>query len=190
MVLAAGAGTRFGGPKAAALLPDGIRFVDAVVATARTADLAPIVVVGPPNLSPPPGVRLVVNPDAAGEQIQSLRLGLAQLVNVPVGGALVWPVDHPFAELASVLGIVDAARRTAAPIVIPVFDGRRGHPVYFARDVWRELMTVPAGGARAVVHARAAEVHEVAVRAPGVARDIDTRADLAGVEEAGRDALS
>jgi molybdenum cofactor cytidylyltransferase len=163
--------------------------VDAVASTARSADLEPIVVVGTPNLLPPPGVRLVVNPDAAGEQIQSLRLGLAQLVNSPVGGAVIWPVDHPFAELASVLGIVDAARRTRAPIVIPVFEGRRGHPVYFSRDIWRELMTVTDGGARAVVRAHAAAVHEVAVEAPGVGRDIDTRADLAA-GGARRDALS
>jgi molybdenum cofactor cytidylyltransferase len=189
VVLAAGAGTRFGEPKAGALLRDGVRFVDAVVDTARAADLAPIIVVGPPDLDPPPGVRFVANPDARGEQIQSLRLGLSQLVNVPVAGAVVWPVDHPYVELASVLAIVDAAQRTGAPIVVPRWETRRGHPVYFSRDIWREFMTVREGGARAVVHAHAAEVHQVIVDSPGVVRDIDTRADMASTPGVG-DAVS
>ena len=190
VVLGAGAGTRFGEPKAGARVRDGIRFVDAVVDTARAAGLSPIVVVGPPMLTPPSGARFVPNPDAAGEQIHSLRLGLAQLTNAAVDGAVAWPVDHPFVELASVLALLDAARLTGAPIVVPVYDTRRGHPVYFSREVWRELMTVPTGGARAVVHAHAARVHAVAVDSPGVVRDIDTPADMRRAEEGMRDAVS
>jgi molybdenum cofactor cytidylyltransferase len=189
VVLAAGAGTRFGEPKVSVLVRDGVRFVDAIVDIARVVDLAPIIVVGPPRLSLPSGARLVVNPDAKGEQIQSLRLGLAQLVNVPVSGALVWPVDHPYVELASVLAILDAAERSGAPIVVPRSGTRRGHPVFFSRALWPDLMTVPAGGARAVVHAHEREVHEVIVDGSGILRDIDTPADMAGPEEAARDAV-
>ena len=76
------------------------------------------------------------------------------------------------------MAVVDAARRTGAPIVVPVHDGRRGHPVWFARETWRELMTVTDGGARAVVRAYCERVHEVAVSDVGIARDIDTKADL------------
>ena len=104
-------------------------------------------------------------------------------------GAVVWPVDHPFVELASVLAIVDAAKRTDAPIVVPVSGTRRGHPVFFSRALWGELMTVRTGGARAVVHAHASEVREVSVDAPGVLRDIDTRADMTADEDV-RDAVS
>jgi CTP:molybdopterin cytidylyltransferase MocA len=178
VVLAAGAGTRFGEPKAGALVQPGVRFVDAVVATAREAGADPIVVVAAPNLSLPSGVVGVTNPNARGEQIHSLRLGLARLVGVSVQGALVWPVDHPFVDLQSALAVIDGAKRTRAPIVLPVFEGRRGHPVYFSRDCWRELATVAEGGARTVVHAHAAELLEVPVVNIGVVRDVDTRADM------------
>jgi molybdenum cofactor cytidylyltransferase len=90
----------------------------------------------------------------------------------------VWPVDHPYVDLASVLAVLDAARRTGAPIVLPVFEGRRGHPVYFSRECWRELASVPDGGARTVVHAHEADLLEVPVVNIGVLRDIDTRADM------------
>ena len=190
IVLAAGAGTRFGQPKATAEVEPGVRFVDAVVAAAREAGADPIVVVGPPGFTAPGGTVAVVNPDAAGEQITSLRLGLARLVSVPVAGALSWPVDHPFADAASARAVLDGARRSGAPIVVPVFQGRRGHPVYFARDCWRELATVRDGGARTVVHAHAADVHEVTVDHIGVVRDIDTRADMTNGQGALRNGVS
>lgn len=179
VIIGAGAGTRFGGPKAEAVLNDGRRFLDAIVETAKNAGLDPIVAVLPPGVAAPEGVRVVVNPKPRSEQIVSARLGLAQLVNAPVSSALLWPVDHPFVSLESVLAILDAARRTGAEIVVPAHESRRGHPGWFHRETWRELMTVADGGARAVIHADPTRVAEVAVSDRGVLRDIDTREDLA-----------
>jgi len=179
IVLAAGAGTRFGGPKVNATLPDGRRFLDVVAEGCITCGADPVIAVVPPGTAVPAGVRAVVNARATDQQIISLRLGLAQLANSSVAGALVWPVDHPFVQATTALAVVDAARRTGAPVVVPVHEGRRGHPVWFAREAWRELMAVADGGARAVVHAHGERVHEVAVEDAGVLRDIDARSDLA-----------
>jgi molybdenum cofactor cytidylyltransferase len=115
---------------------------------------------------------------------------LARLANSSVTGALAWPVDHPYVAPASVIALLAASERTGAPIVLPVFQGKRGHPVYFSRQTWRELVTVRDGGARSVVHARAAEVHEVPVNDAGVMRDIDTRADMTNGGGAIPDAVS
>lgn len=180
VIVGSGAGKRFGGPKAVALLADGRRFLDAIVETARNAGLDPIIAVLPPDVAAPDGVRVVINAKAESEQIVSVRLGLGQLLNTPVTAALLWPVDHPFVELESVLAVLDAARRTAAPIVVPKCDGHRGHPTYFHRDVWVELMSVADGGARAVVHVAPVRVHEVEVPDVGVLRDINTQRDLLG----------
>lgn len=180
VIVGAGAGTRFGEPKAGAHLPDGRRFVDAVASVAAAAGLSPIVGVLPPGIPAPPGVEQVVNPDARGEQIKSLRLGLSRLANTSVAGAVAWPVDHPFVTLETLLAILDAARRTGAPIVVPAHEGRRGHPAFFHRDTWRDLLTVADGGARAVVRAYGSRVEVVRVRDSGICRNVDTRADLAG----------
>ncbi|MBM4193092.1 MAG: nucleotidyltransferase family protein [Gemmatimonadetes bacterium] len=178
VVMGAGAGKRYGEPKAGALLPDGRRFVDAICATAGDAGLAPIVCVLPPGIATPAGTIKVENANAEGEQVVSLRLGLAQLANVPLVGVVVWPVDHPFVTLEAVLAILDGARRTEAPIVAPEFEGERGHPVYFHRDTWRELMTVASGGAREVVRAYGERAARVTVHDRGVLRDVDTRGDI------------
>lgn len=178
IVLAAGAGTRFGEPKAGAELRPGVRFLDAVVESAADAGSNPIVAVVPESTPVPPPARAAVNPNPRSEQVSSLRLGLAQLANAPVVGTIVWPVDHPFVEVETVRALLDAFRRSGAPVVVPLHEGSRGHPVFFARETWLELMTVPSGGARAVVHAHGAAVHDVIVPDRGILRNIDTRADL------------
>jgi CTP:molybdopterin cytidylyltransferase MocA len=175
VIVGAGAGTRFGEPKATAILPDGRRFLDAVAETAIAASLAPIVAVLPPGTEAPAGVRVVTNAKPKGEQIESVRLGLSVLSNSPAIGALLWPVDFPFVTLESVLAVFDCARRLGAPIVLPTFNEHRGHPAFFARETWRELMTVSEGGARAVVRSIPHRVAEVEVRDRGVLRDVDTR---------------
>lgn len=180
IVLGAGAGTRFGEPKASAKLKDGRRFVDAVCDTAREAQLDPMIVVVPPDFVPPAGATAVMNPRPAGEQIASVRLGISRLANISCVGAMIWPVDHPFVSLESVLAVLDAAQRTNAPIARPEFKGAHGHPVFFHRDTWRELLTVKEGGAREVVHTYGKRVVTVPVRDRGVLRDVDTRAALEG----------
>ena len=178
VIIGAGAGTRFGGPKAEATLADGRRFLDAIVETAKSAGLDPIIAVLPPGVAAPAGVRVVVNSNPKSEQLVSARLGLAQLTNAPLTSAMLWPVDHPFVSLASVRAILETARTSGAHIVVPVHESHRGHPTWFHRDTWRELMTTPDGGARAVIRGDPSRVREVQVNDRGVLRDIDTRADL------------
>jgi molybdenum cofactor cytidylyltransferase len=177
-VLAAGAGTRFGQPKAEAKLPSGERFLDAVVRLATESDLSPVLAVVQPGIEVPAPARRVVNPRPRSEQAASLRLALAALANDPAEAVVVWPVDHPFVHLLTVLALVDAFKRTRAPIVLPMHKGRRGHPVLFARTVWPELMTTTQDGARSVVHAHRPDVFEVPVPDEGVTRDIDTPSDM------------
>ena len=62
-----------------------------------------------------------------------------------------------------------------------------GHPVFFHRNTWRELMTVSAGGARAVVHAYGARAISVPVRDAGVVRTLALGADVCNaVDELGQ----
>lgn len=180
VVLGAGAGTRFGEPKAGAKLKDGRRFTDAICDTAREAQLDPMIVVVPSDFTPPAGATAVMNLRPQGEQIASVRLGISRLANISCVGAIIWPVDHPFVSLESVLAIVDAAQRTGAPIVRPEFKGEHGHPVFFHRDTWRDLLTVKNGGAREVVHSYGKRVETVVVRDRGVLRDVDTVEALEG----------
>jgi len=195
VILGAGLGTRFGGPKAVARTADGRTFLERIVESATASGAAVVVAVVPPGVTPPSPARRVVNAAGAGEQIMSLRLGLAVLANTGVHGALVWPVDFPFVTAETARSVAEAGAAagagtgTAAEIAVPVHDGRRGHPVYFARAVWRELLTVGEGGARSVVARVPGRVRPVPVADAAVLRDIDTLEDLHASEEATRNAV-
>ncbi len=67
---------------------------------------------------------------------------------------------------------------TKRPIVLPVHEGRRGHPVLFSREVFEEIRRAPdAVGARRVVWDHEGDLLEVEVRDPGIHRDVDTPQD-------------
>lgn len=193
IVLAAGEGRRMGGrPKASLRLPategrPGETFLERIVATARAAGCAPVVVVrGEADLPAPEGadVRVVRNPRPELGMLSSIHVGIEALRGggggggrVAVAGALVWPVDCPRVPVSAVRALLDAAAR-GAPMAVPVHGGRRGHPAYFAGRLFPELLAAPMDvGARAVVRAHAADLALVPVEGPEVLDDIDTPED-------------
>jgi CTP:molybdopterin cytidylyltransferase MocA len=165
------------------VLPNGTTFLEAIARAATDAGADPVVVVLPTGSRAPRGTHAVINPDSTSEQIASLRLGLEQLADSAVDGALVWPVDCPLVRPETAVALLHAARASGAPVAIPVNGGRRGHPTYFARAVWPELMTATEGGARQVVRRREAELIEVPVDDAAILTDVDTKADLVRMTE-------
>ena len=175
LVLAAGASSRMGVPKwSLPVPPDGLTFLDAILATLREAAVARVRVVVAPGA--PAAVEFVVNPDPARGMLSSVQCGLRALDSGPAA-VLLWPVDHPLVTTATVIAMIAARSAWDHPVVVPTFEGRRGHPVLFASRVLPELLAAdPAEGARAVVHAHRDRC-ELAVPDPGVVTGIDTRED-------------
>lgn len=123
---------------------------------------------------PLPDREVVINPHPEAGMLSSLVLGLGALPD-GLAGFFVCPVDHPRTRAATITDLAAALRRGG--IVVPVHDGRRGHPVLFAADLLDELLAAPADrGARAVVWA----VPERVVERPGgpdVLVDVDRPED-------------
>ena len=129
VVLAAGAASRFGGPKQRLFLPAVVEqlragAVDRIVVVEGAHPLADVV---------PAGVELVRCEDWARGRGASLRAGLAALGD-DVKAALVVLADGPNLDPRAVERIL--ARRSEAQVVAASYAGVRGHPVYLARDVW------------------------------------------------------
>lgn len=179
VVPAAGASARMGRPKA--LLDAGGRtFVSAVAEALALGGCDPVmVVVGPgeeevARLARQAGAWAVVNAHPGEGPITSVRLALAA-VPVDVAAIALLPVDHPTVAAETVAAVLQGFRRGAAPLAIPVFQGRRGHPTVFARALFPALLDPSlTGGARTVVHAHLAGAALVEVDDPGVVADIDT----------------
>jgi len=164
LVLAAGAGRRFGGPKVLVEV-DGERWVDRAVRVLREGGAESIVVV------------VGAAPVEVGS---SLRAGLAAAALEACSALVVLLVDQPGVEPAAVRRMI-AAHEAGAELAVATYGGERGHPVLLGRSHWGAVAEVAVGdvGARAYLAAHAAEVRAVACDGAGDPADIDTREQLA-----------
>jgi molybdenum cofactor cytidylyltransferase len=131
-----------------------------------------------------PRVKFVENPDYIRGQLSSIKAALPHVGHTAVA-ALVHLADHPMVRSETFTAVIAAYRRSQSPITIARYNGVRGHPVVFAREVFPELAAAPEDkGARAVVAADPSRVAYVDVEDPGILIDLDTPEDLqrAGVE--------
>jgi CTP:molybdopterin cytidylyltransferase MocA len=185
IVLAAGASSRMGRPKA--FLPLGEdTFLSRVCRTLAEAGVDDLVVIAGSEAAEAErelervGVlaRVVENARRDQGQLTSVQAGLAVADRPGVDAVLVHLVDVPLVAPGTVVAVVEAFRRTHAPIVRPSVEGRHGHPVLFGRSIFDELRAAdPAVGAKAVVRAHAADAVDVAVNDAGACQDIDTPED-------------
>ena len=77
-------------------------------------------------------------------------------------GLLLCLIDHPLITAALVNELIEQFYAARTKIVLPVYHGRRGHPVIFPAALYDELLRAPVDkGARAVVWAHAADVLEM-----------------------------
>lgn len=146
LVLAAGAGRRYGAPKAGVII-DGVRLVDRAVAVLREAGCDPVVVVLGAWIDEVPGAFVVVNPEWDEGMGSSLRHGLAYLA----GESAATRVAITLVDLPDVnADVISRVLASESDVAVATFDGVQGHPVVIAREHWRTVIDSAAGdrGAR------------------------------------------
>ena len=189
IVPCAGASARMGKPKAL-LRVHGRTFVQAVVDALSVGGCEPVISVVPGDAviaeaARATGARVLTNPRPGEGPITSLRLALADLED-SVEGVIYLAVDYPCVSAETVATLLGTARSTDAPLVIPTYEGKRGHPSFFRQSLFRELMDPTLyGGARTVVHRHLDHAELVAVHDPGIRLDIDTPAQYEAMLAAG-----
>lgn len=183
VILAAGLSSRMGRPKA--LLPFGDTTFLGSLADVFTATLdQTIVVLGchaeaiQPTLDGRPGLQTVLNADYELGMLSSLQAGLAVApLDAPIAFTL---VDHPGLTHDSLRRLCEVFAANQAPIVIPRYQGERGHPVLIAAEVAAELRALPPDRSpKDVIRAHRPSTVFVDLDDPAVTLDIDRPEDLA-----------
>jgi len=177
LILAGGASSRMGSPKAL-LRYKGQTFLDRLISSSKTACDEVVAVLGRHADEIRAGIcgqaKFVINPDPSRGQLSSLQCGL----DVISSDAMFIPVDLPAVEAATIRKLVEAFQSGNSPLAVPTNEGKHGHPVSTARPIIEELLALPpTGQARDVIHRHRAETLYVAVDDPGVLRDIDTKSE-------------
>jgi molybdenum cofactor cytidylyltransferase len=172
VILSGGASRRMGSPKA--LLPyQGRPFLEHLLDVAKHPSIGVRrVVLGPDAQTISAQVSLsteevVINDDWERGQLSSIQAAIRSLP-ASTDGFLLLPVDHPLISASLVDELIDVFEKTHSAVVLPLYQGRRGHPVIFAARLYEELLNAPEDkGARAVVWAHAEEVSEVPTNEEG-----------------------
>ncbi len=172
VILSGGASSRMGSPKA--LLPyQGRPFLEHLLEIISRPEIgARRVVLGADAESiakavPLKANEMIINAQWEKGQLSSIQAAVRKL---PAGtdGMLVFLIDHPLISSALVGELIAQFYKSKKPIVLPVYEGRRGHPVIFSASLYPELLRAPLEtGARAVVWAHADEVEEVPTNEEG-----------------------
>jgi molybdenum cofactor cytidylyltransferase len=194
VVLAAGAGSRFGGPNHKLMQPFGESTVLGTTLSHVIASHLPLVVVATEGLL---GVAkgwaasqdVVVLPEAT--QGGDLGMGYSIAAGVRARGDapgwLVLPGDMPLVQPSTLQAVARAVGHH--PVAFAQYQGRRGHPVGFSGELFSELAVLTGDeGARRVLARYPAE--GVDVDDPGVLMDLDTPGDLEALSRAHAEALA
>lgn len=183
LLLAAGRGTRFDPTgkqnKLLQVLPDG----NAVALTAAKnllTSLSSVLAIVRPGTDVLAsqlhaiGCEITLCPSADEGMAASLVHGLTCASDA--GGWVIALADMPYIQPATIRMLADALA-DGAPIAVPTYQGRRGHPVAFGRAHLPELMQLCGDhGARRLL--KAFPVIEIATDDPGIGQDIDCADDL------------
>ena len=122
-------------------------------------------------------VSVALNREAESEMGASVARGVEQ-VSRESGAVLIALVDQPAIPPEVIRGVAEARERTKARLVVPVWQGRGGHPVLVDLAFREELLRLdPQRGLRSLFDARREEVLRLPVGSPYVARDMDTWED-------------
>jgi CTP:molybdopterin cytidylyltransferase MocA len=183
LLLAAGAGRRYGMPKAL-VRHQGRLFVEHVAEVLHAGGCAPVVVVlgalaadvrSTASLS---GSSLVDNPEWESGMGSSLRTGLSALAASDCSAVVVLPVDTPGVTPSAVARFVSLA--SPSSLARATYDGAPGHPVLIGRDRWAAVAELADGDAGARPYL--ARHDAIAVPCEDVAdgADVDRPEDLPG----------
>jgi len=187
VLLAAGAGSRFGGDKL--LAPYGGQpLIEVALSGLRESPVDEIiVVVGAEgkrlrSTSTAYGARVVENPNWAAGMSTSVRAGLSAC-GPEARAAVVALADQPLVGAEAVKRLV-AAFEEGAQVAVATYGGHPRNPALFVREVWPLLLRELSGdeGARMVIRRHPELVTEVSCDEVADPTDVDTVEDLRRLE--------
>jgi CTP:molybdopterin cytidylyltransferase MocA len=125
-------------------------------------------------------VRTIINDDPASDMAASVRLGLRAIAPASTG-VLICLSDHPLVSPGTIAACMAIHHAHPEAVIIPSYQGRRGHPTLFPRAVIEDI--VHRANLRQVIAAHAEKVRLAEVDDEGVVLDLDTPDDYERIKE-------
>jgi molybdenum cofactor cytidylyltransferase len=182
IILAAGESKRMGFPKML-LMFNGKTMIENVLDNVTESDSDSILVVlgsgrsGLIGIVSKYDVKHCYNINYREGMLSSVQCGFR---NLPpdTEAVLVFQGDQPFITPEVINSVIDAYRSSGKGIIIPVYKGKRGHPLLLDSKYKDQIDTLdPDKGLRSVTYIHSSDIYEVETDEPGILRDFDTYDD-------------
>lgn len=179
IILAAGESKRMGSPKM--LLPfGGSTMLENVISNVRASFVNKIMVVLGSDkeqvaaLIEGSSVKHCVNDNYKNSMLSSVKCGIRNLPR-NLSAVLIFQGDQPLITTQTINKVIKAYQTSGKEIIIPVFEGKRGHPLMVGKKLREEIETMESDqGLRALSARYPEEVFEIETDDPGILKDFDT----------------
>ncbi|MBF0105359.1 MAG: nucleotidyltransferase family protein [Deltaproteobacteria bacterium] len=180
ILLAAGASTRFGGDKLAAPYRGQTIFQCALQNLTDSSLINDIIVIVNPAFKQQvhdERISLLTNADHREGMGSSLRLGVMQSSS-QTDAFIIVLADMPTVKTATIDSIIEAYETRGQKIMVPVYKGKRGHPVMMSSIYRDELLQITGDiGAREVINKHPQMIGSIETADSGVVFDVDLQSD-------------
>ncbi len=180
VLLAAGSSVRFGSAKALATINQQtiIERLQEVLTQSAAEEI--IVVLGDyadaikPRLRKHKKIKVAFNENFNLGQTSSFQTGLKS-VSAKASGIMLLPVDVPAIQVETINLLVKRFKALKSKILIPVFNGKRGHPPIFNATLKNDILHMGSAiGLNQFIHQHESEIELFPVDDPGVAWSFNT----------------
>ena len=187
IVLAAGSSTRFGSPKALAQIHNKPAIVLLLKKLIQSKVSEILVVVGAdqekiePVIFKHTMIQVVYNKHYKFGQTSSAQTGL-NLLSAQSRGFILLPVDCPFIKTSTIDILIDHFTKNRPAILIPAFEGRKGHPPVLDIKFKELLLKLDhSQGINSIFQTHAKDIQSLEVNDPGVKQTFNTPDELAQI---------
>ena len=180
ILLAAGESLRFGSPKPLARLGARtiIEFIQERLLLTKLSEI--IIVLGckaetiAPLIFKCPRIKHVINENYERGQTSSFKAGLS-LVSQKSEGIMLLPIDMPLVKPPTIDELIHVFLKKSPPILVPIYQDKKGHPPIFSMRLRKELMNLKDGEPLFVLlHKHEAEILKIPVDDEGVVLSFNT----------------
>lgn len=181
IILAAGKGSRFGGPKIYQKIKDEY-FIEVIYHKLLKAGISNIAVVVFPGCELErflikDSLKWIINPNPALGMLSSIYHGVND--DDSFDGYLIMPVDHPIVEAQTFLEMKEYFYMNAEFVIKPRWKNKAGHPIIIPGTIANEIkLRDYDGGLNKFISSSKFTVKYISVGDPGIIQNINTKEDI------------
>ena len=107
-------------------------------------------------------------------QTSSIQTAL-KILSADTKGFFILPVDFPMVASSTIQALIDEFNKNPDGIIIPAFEGRRGHPPLFSAKFKDQILSLPRSlGLNTAIHENALRLRTLEVNDAGVRKTFNT----------------